>query len=285
MRVFVILFMAAAISAVAQDEDVLRPNGRPDGSSSSSSSASIPIIFGLEGGLQYNMMSQPMDGFRSSSPFRTFEEGSGLSPYAAIMVDFGVAPTVGIQLRMGWDPKFFENSFDSQQDCIDETTGDVPIATVRSKYSGEISYLNIGASIRWNVTKGLFILAGPVASFSNSTFKETLDEEVLSPEECYFNFGTPQQSKTRSQTIESDTTAQGTRIGLEAGVGYMIDLGSNISLVPRVEYQYMFTPLVKSSGEQLVDSSGAVNFGTAAGTVSDATLNSLRFVLGLWITL
>jgi hypothetical protein len=284
MRVFVILFMAAAISAVAQDEDVLRPNGRPDGMSSSSSSSSIPIMFGIEGGLQYNMMSQPVSGFRESSPFHTFEEGAGFSPYVAIMADIGLSSTVGIQLRAAWDAKSFSNSFTAEYDCEDVVSGAVPIASIKQDFSGSITYVNVGMSLRWNITPQLVFLAGPVASFRSGPLKQTLDEEVLSPEECYFNFNTPEQSKTQSQTIE-DSTATSSRYGLEVSLGYMIPLSSSISLVPRVEYQYMFTPFYDNPDTPFTDASAPVNYGVQTGTVSDASLNSLRFVLGLWITL
>lgn len=295
MRPLLIAFTALAITSMhvtAQDEDVLRPNGRPahlGASTKSHRGSPSPFTIGIEGGMNLSFFGQNINGALSTSPLQVFGFGSGIAPFASFFVDVALSDRIGLQARVAYDAKSYGNERDGLIDCvvIDEYGNEtlVTTANVNNEYTAKLTYVTFTSSIRIEPIDRLVILAGPTfqvrASSEVTTFTQTIVDENS---DCYFNFNTPEQSKTQTGTDTVDTGLEETRIGLDISVGYRIPLSPSIDLVPRVGYQWMFTPTAPDS-DPFEDQTRARTDGIRVVTATDRYLNSLQAVLGLWIRL
>lgn len=285
-------FLVTSAAITAQDEDVLRPNGRPAHLSASKKAGprtASPFTIGVEGGLNLSFFGQNVNGALSTSPLQVFGSGSGIAPFASFFVDVALSDRIGLQARVAYDAKSYGNSEDGIVDCsVRDENGDIVGVTdagVNSEYTSKISYITFTPSIRIEPVDRLVILAGPTFQVRSSSLIRTLTQTVLDGEsDCYFNYGTPEQSKTFTSSDTLDTDLQETRIGLDVSIGYRIPLSSQIDLVPRVGYQWMLTRLGPDP-DPIADDSREVTQGVQAVTFTDLSLNSLQAVLGLWIRL
>lgn len=285
-----LLVVCLSLTASAQDEDVLRPRGSNSSNArrgSSSSSSSTPIIFGIEAGVNYNMFSQTMSGLVPDSRFALNQSGSGISPFVGAFVDIEVARNLGVQIKLAYDQKKFSNSKDAIRDCgvVDQLTGITTVvdANITGEYTNTISYIDLTPQLRWNITPELVFLIGPTAHFQLGNGSGTYTETVSSDGQCFYNPGTPQQSKTITATVDSLATIA-PRFGIQLDLGYKIPLSNSISLVPKVGYQYMFTKIANDG--ILQDDSKALSTGVSPDvSITDRTLHSLQFTLGLWFQL
>ncbi len=285
-----LLVVCLSLTASAQDEDVLRPRGSNSSNArrgSSSSSSSTPIIFGIEAGVNYNMFSQTMSGLVPDSRFALNQSGSGISPFVGAFVDIEVARNLGVQIKLAYDQKKFSNSKDAIRDCgvVDQLTGITTVvdANITGEYTNTISYIDLTPQLRWNITPELVFLIGPTAHFQLGNGSGTYTETVSSDGQCFYNPGTPQQSKTITATVDSLATIA-PRFGIQLDLGYKIPLSNSISLVPKVGYQYMFTKIANDG--ILQDDSKALSTGVSPDvSITDITLHSLQFTLGLWFQL
>ncbi len=285
-----LLVLCMSLSASAQDEDVLRPKGSNSSNArrgSSSSSSSTPIIFGIEAGLNFNMFSQTMSGLVPDSRFALNQSGTGISPFLGVFMDFEVSRNLGVQIKLAYDQKKFGNSKDAIRDCgvVDQLTGITTVvdANITGEYTNTISYIDLTPQLRWNITPELVFLIGPTAHFQLGNGSGTYTETVSSDGQCFYNPGTPQQSKTITATVDS-LNANAPRFGIQLDLGYKFPLSNSISLVPKVGYQYLFTKI--SDGGTFQDDSKFLSTGVAPiVNISNAVLNSLQFTLGLWFQL
>ncbi len=294
------LLLSMSLTALAQDEDVLRPRGSNSSNarrgSSSSSSSSTPIIFGIEGGINYNMFSQTLAWAIpvANSNVALYESGSGISPLFGAFVDFGVTQNLGIQVKLAYDQKKFGNSKSAIRDCQieDPITGIISLtdANVTGEYSQTMTYIDITPQLRWNVTPELFFLVGPTAHFQLDNGSATFTETISSDGQCFYSPNTPQQSKTISASTDSLAT-NAPRIGMQLDLGYKLALSPSVYLVPKIGYQYMFTKLAEDvpiTGNPLTDNLDYTKFytlGTIPYSTTNAALHSLQFTLGLWFQL
>lgn len=268
----------------AQDEDVLRPRGggRQGGRSSNSSSGSTPIMLGIEGGINYNMFSQTLTGLVPDSRLGVFESGSGISPFFGAFIDIGVSHNLGIQVKLAYDQKKFDNSKGGLIDCPEVGTAKIDSARVTSEYINTISYIDFTPQLRWNVTPEFFILVGPTIHFQIGNGSQTNSLTISSEDSCYFNYGLPNQTKKLEFSSDSIGTNK-TRVGAQIDIGYKFSLSPSVFLVPKVGFQYMFTKL--ASDEAGVDDSKQYTTGIVPITATDKMLHSLQFSLGLWFQL
>lgn len=271
-----LLCVGAVWASAQQDEDVLRPRGGKTYSLPSSSQYTSPkkgmIYFGVEGGLNYNMFTQDVSGYEASgydSRFTDFaNSGSGISSFYNFYVDIPVSSSMGVQVNLGLDNKVVGNTGSYLRPCFLED-GTQTAAPVNGEYTDKIDYLQLGLKLRYNVTPNVFVAVGPMLHFRNngstSEFTETITDG-----ECFFNFNTPQQSKTFSAVTTDSPVLNNTRVGADIGVGYLIPLDRNFFLIPRIGYQYFFTPVSADD----VD----VTVGTS---ITNRNLNSLQLGLSL----
>lgn len=272
----------------AQDEDVLRPHGggKMGGRSSNSSSSSTPIMLGIEAGINYNMFSQTMNGLLPNSRFAVLQSGSGISPFVGAFIDIGLTDKLGFQVKLAYDQKKFGNTKDAIIDCqvVDPVLGNISVvdASISGEFTNTISYIDLTPQLRWNITPEFFMLIGPTAHFQLGNGSGTFKETINSQGDCYFNFGTAQQSKTSQ--INFDSLGTNTpRFGAQIDVGYKIPVSHSIFLVPKVGFQYMFTKL--SEDESSFDNSKQLSTGLVPITATNKLLHSLQFSLGLWFKL
>jgi len=274
-----------SLSASAQDEDVLRPRGSNSSNArrgSSSSSSSTPIIFGIEAGLNFNMFSQTMSGFLPDSRFAMLASGNGISPLVGAFVDIEVAHNLGLQIKLAYDQKKFGSTGDAIMDCPALGTGAIVDANITGENTSTITYIDLTPQLRWNITPELFLLVGPTAHFQLGNATGTFSETVTSAGDCYFNAGKPNQSKTSTVTIDSLGTIA-PRFGAQIDLGYKFILSPSMFLVPKVGYQYMFTKFADDVSS--FDNSREPSIGLVPVTLTNKTLHSLQFTLGLWFQL
>jgi hypothetical protein len=280
-----LLVLCMSLSASAQDEDVLRPRGSNSSNArrgSSSSSSSTPMIFGIEAGLNYNMFSQTMSGLLQNSPYIMYQSGTGISPLIKFFLDVEVANNFGLQFKIAYDQKSFGRTGNGIIDCqvLGGAVTQVPVTT---EYTDKITYFDITPQLRWNITPELVLLVGPTAHFQSGSTSSTSTFTIPESEQCFFKFGTANQSKTLTSTTDSSNVTS-PRFGAQIDLGYKFPLTTSISLVPKIGYQYMFTPV--NDDTSFMDDSRFISTGAAPVVkITDRTLHSLQFTLGLWFQL
>lgn len=241
-------------SLKAQIEDVLRPKGRPasevsqGGSQRTNSGSNNPIRLGIEVGANYNMAGTTYSGAGlSQGLIDAASTYNGIATFVNLFADIGLTNNLGIWLQVGYEDKSTSRNVDYKEDCTiyDVNTG-LPISTTPGtiNYNGttDLTYFSIGAQLRYNVNPNLFFLAGPTFHFLNSSsFSSTIIRTIKDPEDCFFNFGSPQQSK---EDIVKSTDASNlltSRVGLNFGVGYMFPIDKSWSIAPKLGYQLMLS--------------------------------------------
>jgi hypothetical protein len=289
LTIFALLSVLTCSAAFAQDEDVLRPRGggrMGRNSSSNSSSSSTPIMLGIEAGINYNMFSQTITGLVPDSRFAVFGSGKGISPLVGAFIDVGLTHNLGLQVKLAYDQKKFGNTKDAIRDCrvTDPIFGTTSVvdAQITGEYTNTITYIDLTPQLRWNITPEFFLLVGPTVHFKTGNASQTFTETISSQGDCFYNIGTPQQSK--QLTISSDSVSVNSpRFGAQIDVGYKFILSPSVFLVPKAGFQYMFTRLVDD--ENGFDDSKALTLGIVPISLTDRLLHSLQFSLGLWFQL
>lgn len=286
----IIAFIVGCVALPAQ-EDVLRPKGRPGAVESGkrkSSSKGLTWRLGLEAGINYSMASRDITGPIATSPIMAFTSGSGISPLFGIYAEVEVSSSIAIGARVLYDMKSFGNTkTDATLDCIilDEYGSIINTSTANldAEYTQTINYVTINPLIRWSVADRFFVHLGPVLQFAASDVETKIVQTMDAGEICRFNFGTPDSSTTFSST-GTEAADPSFRVGLDVGLGYRIALSKTIDLVPRVGYQFMFTPYGKE--ETGIDASNAImDPPERTYTATAPMLNSLQASLSLWFTL
>lgn len=290
---YVILAFALCIAnGQAQDEDVLRPNGRSGSSDSrdGDSRQSTRFIIGPEIGMNLNLFSSTVTGGANRSQLNVFSSGLGVSMFAGLYVEVGINRQFGIGARMLYDMKRIGNTMDSALiDCTIPPTGatingfTAITVPVQVKYDQSISYFTLNPLLRWSPSEEVIVHLGPVIQFAVSNVTGTFTRTIAETELCRFNPGLANESNVDIFQV-NDTASVRTRFGLDVGVGYRLALAPSIALVPRIGYQFMFSPY----GENVegTDGSQQLSSGTSpAFTQTDLKLTSLQASIALWFTL
>lgn len=299
--VTIVTMLTVAFPAGAQ-EDILRPNGkrRSEDKIPSSGDTSATIVrpmheeglhplfrLGVEGGINLSTTSRDVTGTLATSPYMVYESGSGVSPLAGLYAEIEVTRTISIGLRILYDAKVFSGQKDDViEDCPvrDLLSGYVigyTFASLSSAYETSVSYITISPVVRWSPFARLFIQFGPVLQVGLGNNSTTLTETMDDDESCRFTDGTvTSQTRTENNTSPVDPAA---RFGIDLALGYQIPLASWLDLVPRIGYQWMFTPYT-NTGTGLDDSS-QYSDGLVTYTISPGVLQSLQATLSLWFVL
>ena len=272
LGLFVLLLSFFAIAK--SQEDVLRPRGYPkyisdDYKMSNFKKSSVTI--GIEGGLNYNIGSQNVSA--TSPIFNLLESANGLSPHFGGLIDIPINDNLGFQVRLAYDSKFVETSGSGFDTTYTDFTGHL----LNMKAGLKANYFAVSPGIRINADENLFFTLG--FSFQFLSGDMTTDWEAsVSPfipvfldEFTWWGLGLGMEGTSdKVQTIE--TTALKTRIALEGGVGYKINLSDDVWLVPSARFQFFVSKWADDT--QFFDV-----------IVTDKKLHTLQFSLALWFDL
>lgn len=304
-------FVVGTLSLAAQsNEDVLRPNGRPD-DQQHQGKRNRAFVLGIEGGVNINMLSQGLSYSPNqpvpNSPESVLGSGTGISPELGLFADVRIAPRLGLQFRVAYDAKSASNTMSDgivEGTIVQEGTvdGGTPYTegTVESHYSIAMSAVSLGILARVNIAPNLFATVGPIANIAMGDVTRTDRLTVKEPED--FNIlvdyeGVPGMYKevTRETTVSQNmlpavgagnyegSTYSTSRIGLEIGLGYRFPLSNTVYLAPNIRYQYFFTQLTAGYNSQ--DISHFYSQGEVPMTFSPAKLNSLALIVQLGFSL
>jgi hypothetical protein len=269
-----LLLLTLVLSATAQ-EDVLRPR--------IPSSLFKPITIGVEGGVNFNLFSQTLEQnpVIPGSVLNIFKSGSGFSPFAALMIDLPLTPSLALQLKGTYDAKTFGNTISALYDCPNDI-GTVDIANVDAEYTVNVSYVGIGAALRINATPEIFATIGPIAHFRINDAELATTATIVSPEDCqWLSDSRVPNGKVNKETIK-DTVYSSTRFGLEVGVGYKVPIAPSIWVVPQLRFQYMLSKPFDDLTTPKAEATRQNTIGPSTYITKDAMLHSLQLGVALW---
>jgi hypothetical protein len=280
-----ILFIS---QATFSQENVLRPKSpaKVDAPPIMPQQKYRTVSFGIEAGLNYNMFSQDLSWSPEveQSIFNVFEKASGISGYFEAFIDIPIDnreqgySNMGIQVRLGYEGRSYSNSYTGIVDCeiIDFGT----FVEAEEKLEMDISGADIGLSalFRYNFSQNFAMTVGPMVLIPAGNYFQTLTETILS-DDCYFNYGTPDQSKVQISEAEIENVK--TRFGLDIGFSYLIPISAYMMLAPSVRLNYLFNKI--GEDQSTVDGTRAVsNGGASLFLAENAKLHHLKFGLALW---
>lgn len=290
-------------SAAHAQEDVLRPNGRSGGTgsgSSSRSSSALPIFIGVDGGINYNIFSADVDGYPQTAVYKPFESASGISPFFDAYIDFGVARSIGIQLKLSYDIKNVSNdrsTTDTLEGYFYFEDEPLPIYSPGEEitYSQDLeiktAYLGIAPLLRVNLTDNLLLTVGPSIQIPLGDIEQTDKLAVTDSPDGFNPFfydgngdGLP-DDVNGDGSFADDYFASGTltstadnpqspRIAIELGLAYRIPLTPSIALLPRAGFQYFVSPLVQKEDSEFIGVDGEEHD-------LKPTIHSAQFSIGL----
>lgn len=285
-KLTLLLLLCFCMAAYSQDEDVLRPKGRPasDGSQtnnrqSKSKSSKNPWSYGVEVGLNLNMYSQSMSGLHPDSRFAVFESGSGFSPFIGVYLDYALSDNTGIQFKLAVDQKKFGNTKSGIIDAQRELSTEVIAASVNSEYTNTAEFITITPQFRWNITQDFFLLAGPSIHIKSGKARQEFSETLISPSDVYYNGYFPEKP-TKIVVNTDDFLITDTRVGLQFDLGYQYKVSPKMTFVPKIGFQYMFTNF--NDDETFTENSRPLTLGNVIGTATNKALHSLQLSIGIW---
>ncbi len=263
IKSIIILGLLVTLTATAQ-EDVLHPHGKKGAYMETESRRYAPFSLGIELGANYNMFSQDHSWTPNytNTVWDAVKTADGFSPYVSAFVDVPLNEKWGLQGKVTFDWKHFENSSNGIYSNI-EYFGD--ITHYDAKYTTKADMLNIDLSLllRYNFTREFFISAGPIVLFSAGDLTNTWSQTVYYAPNEYQSTGNLEEKYSPK-----------TRIGLEAGLGYKFSLSKNLWLVPQVHFQWVPTLLLEDAKN--------IPWGPYIHNYENRKLNSLQLGLGLW---
>lgn len=288
MKILCSLYFLLFATMLHGQEDVLRPHKtakNDDGAVSSMTSHGAPLqwYLAIEGGLNYNMYSEPQSGLVPNSTYNVFSTGKGTSLFVALTVGVELSKTIGVELALSYDKKKFSNTQQGIRDAIIEPIGSIIPATVETTVEGTATYIGITPLLRYNATEQLCFTFGPTILLTSGTPSQAYNEKIITDSVYYF-YGTPQQARSISATGDI-TTNVSTRFGLALGAGYKFAVSKKAFLYPKIGYQLMLSKFMDDQ-KFTEDSRPITNPQTTDGASStNSALNSLQFSIGLLINL
>ncbi len=308
----VLLFVAISVPfAHAQEEDVLRPHGRPLSAEELSKYSwtnhpeKIPLTVGIYGGVSSNAFSQSVTYGSPAvkDPLETaLSSGTGLSPHFGLLFDYAISPNAAVQLRAEYDMKSFSNTVAGGIDVTDPNGFIIQnIGASTAKYEASVSYLNIIPTLRYNIDERIFVSFGLCYQMQMGDFSRTDNISKTNPLDSFWynmNFaGVPGQFQSVEKTVNYATSLgwDGSanpvhqsyntgRIGIVPGLGFLLPLGRTLALAAELRYQYMLTKLYDDF-DALDITRVPTNVTATTVTYSNPMLHSLQVSVGLWFKL
>ncbi len=256
-------------------EDVLRPSTPAAGDVKHKRSDRPPVQLGFDLGATFNTYSGDAEEQLSGTRGNLFEAGSGLGGLLDIYADIPVSESIGIQASLGVDAKSFSDDSNTySEDC---TLADLQTVTANldNEYDATVTYVALAGLLRVNVTPEWQVYVGPNLQFKIGDAEFESTDHINSPDECFFiddaGFLTDQKSQTQT---DIDDQASSTRLALEIGTGYLIPLSEGVWLVPKAGAQLFLSSFGDDISTFSLDS-------TALGNITNRTLHSIQFTIGL----
>lgn len=281
VRTFLLTFVLLVTSLQA-DEDVLRPQGKPEPLSVLSSRGIVhsPWALGIELGGMLSFFGQDITQHQAPTYQSNLTSGSGIGPFLNLAIDYALTDALGIQARLGYEQVHYSMNgiYDAPCETPPGSGFFIPTRIERSS-SQTIAYWTGGFALRYR-TESEWIIQGGVTyhSRSNASFSTT---DTITTVTCQFydDFGSPiGQRRTASSSNTSDFAAA--RWSLDVSVGYRIPLSENVVFIPRLGGQLFLSPL---AGDDVTS-----GFHPVLGqiyTFANRRLHALQLALGLWFNI
>ena len=295
-------------SLLAQNEDVLRPNGKPGDvqqNNKRSSSNRDKMVLGVEGGGLLSFFSQTLerDVQVTGSPEDVLKSASGWGTSYGLFLDIPLSSSFGFQFRGNYNRQSFSSS--STADTIDASIVGIRPRDRENPQGDEVVPMPVQTSVAWTtnsisiaalarivIVDELFLTVGPIASIRmgdvvrHDEIKkiETDTSTLISID--YNGIVGRYQTISRDVSVATNVFPRGAiststyaaaRFGLEAGIGYCWRVGPTAYIAPNVRYQYMFSNMNETY--QSTDVSRSILQRTSNVTYSNAMLNALAIVL------
>lgn len=274
-----ILLLFLFISSTQAQEDILRPKGRPDGEGYTYVKRSkTPIDIGFKFGVNLHSfsMTQSWDAYMDHPGTLVYAQGSGISPYLAVLIDWHLNRKIGIQFEIGNEFVNFGNYYTGLSTFYDDFNEEFVLAQEYWDYEIDGSFIDIGILFRYNITEEIALLFGPYfkipGTFTNKIHLHPLDENLF-----YSINGFPENEFNNETTLNVNTT-----IALDIGVSYKFILSKKWSIVPQVSYQFMLNDFTDPMS--ILDDT-QMPFYEALYSEKNSRLNALRIVATLFYSL
>ncbi len=233
----IIIFLFIAYLPVKADEDVLRPRGKSDYELDYYKSSSLPLIFGIEAGINFNFFSQSINwnpDYRIFSIYDCMTKGSAISPHFGILFDIPINKKLSFQARLSYDRKSFGNSGTGTDTIIGYPTA----INIGIGWDVTNDYIATAFLLRYNIDNYWFVTFGPTVHFMTGNVNANKSGNTgfggPSPDDCnYYQFVDAIFTETKAQTM----------FGLELGAGYKFPLTQDIFLVPQARFQLSLSPI------------------------------------------
>lgn len=241
LPLFVLLASTAAF-AEPPDEDILRPR--------------IPVGGMFFVGFDVGMNVSWFDGnpiyrafFESEEESRAFRSAFGIEPLGAFYVGMRLTSNVRVRLRGDYDVRVADRTTTTIDDCPlhDAVTGEV-IGTfpvdVEKSYALEIAYMSFSLVGEYHFDQA-FVFAGPSWSMPlRRTFTET--DRIVDPNSLCIYFADSPDTTRQIRAEASGTDNVGSIYGVTIGVGYKIEMASDLQLVPQIGLVFPFGSTLKT---------------------------------------
>jgi len=295
-------------SLLAQNEDVLRPNGKPGDvqqNNKRSSSNRDKMVLGVEGGGLLSFFSQTLerDVQVTGSPEDVLKSASGWGTSYGLFLDIPLSSSFGFQFRGNYNRQSFSSS--STANTIDASSVGIRPRDRENPQGDEVVPMPVQTSVAWTtnsisiaalarivIVDELFLTVGPIASIRmGDVVRHDEIKKIETDTSTWISIdynGIAGRYQTISRDVSvatnvfprgaiSTSTYAAARFGLEAGIGYCWRVGPTAYIAPNVRYQYMFSNMNETY--QSTDESRSILQRTSNVTYSNAMLNALAIVL------
>ncbi len=311
---FLVLCAVAAIALQqlhAQEEDVLRPHGKPLSAEERSKFSwanhpeKVPFMVGIEAGMNYNMFSQDLSRTLeiTDSPNNVLKSGSGISPFFGLLIEEALSANLAIQLKFMYDTKHYSNKIAAVIDAVDSTNTIVQDLPLQAEYVADVNYVSIAPTLRYNLSNDFFVTLGVNYQFMSGELVRNDKLTKTDPENANTSLSFDYALQPGSYSMISRSISKATdflppfdqgsgffsspmidysssRTCLEVGAGYLVDLTRTAALALQARYQFAFSVLNPSF--TVTDMSRAPSNRSSDVTYENAMLHSLQLSLGLW---
>lgn len=237
---FFIAFLIIASENLKADEDVLRPRGKSDAELAYYKSSSLPLILGIEAGVNFNLFSQTISwnpNYRSFTIFESMSSGTGVSPHFGFIFDIPISQKLSFQARISYDRKSFGNS-----GLGTDTVLGYSMVNIGVGWDITNDYVATAFLLRYNIDNNWFATIGPTIHFMTGSIKANKSGNTgfggISPDDChYYQFVDSIFLMTKSPTM----------FGLELGLGYKFPITQDIFLVPQARFQLSLSQIFEDA--------------------------------------
>ncbi len=290
-RALLIFAVLLAADVVAQ-EDVLRPRGRersaplpPPQWETPPTTFRTTLRVGADVGGGITFLGQTISGAFPQSPVNVYTSASGWAATVGLRMEVQLSPRFSLGLWGAWTPLRANGLYTdamAEGAYADPTNGyaivykDVALDCT-ADYS--MDAITSGLYAGWNIAWEFHLTLGATLQVPVSPLTIVTTQTIDAGQSFRFWSGSAFSSSVTTTENVSQTISP--RFGAEASLCYLIPVFSQFSLVPRVSYLAMFTPLLpersRADGSKAF-STGAVNY-IAAPLHTQCLMLSMGFMI------